>query len=99
MIIAMPRGRPRVGGVEHDLVVAQRARAQAQVAAGVHDVDVDAILGGALVAHRLQPGGHLRAAARRGDDEIGAQLARRAARDGALAHGHAGHAPAVAHEL
>ena len=65
----------RLGRDEHDLVAAERPRAQAHVGAGVLDVDVDAVLDRALVAHLLQPGRHASAAAGGGDDEIGAQLA------------------------
>ena len=77
--------------------MAERPRAQAHVAAGVHDVDVDAILGRALVAHLLEPGGHAPAAARGGDDEVGAQLLLLAA-GRAVAQGHPAHPATVVHQ-
>ena len=90
--------RARVAGTgadQHELVAVERVGGQRQGPAGVGDADVEALLRGARVADRLEPGGDAGRAAGGGDDQVGRERLLGAA-VGTAQDPHAGHPLAVA---
>ena len=60
----------RTGADQHELVALERVGGQGKAPAGVGDVDVEALLRGARVAQRLEPGGDAGRAPGGGDDQV-----------------------------
>ena len=86
---------PRTGTDDHHPVAAERARGQAQPAAGVLEVDREALVPRLRIAEVVEPGGHLRRAAGRADDQV--RLDRLL--EAVSRHADAGHSAAAPHQV